>query len=131
MAPPGRSSRSGRAWRSTGALDEEGNDRVGHFGGADGRAFQVEFAGFDLCDVEDVVADRQQRFPGPDHDVCVPARARRQVRTREQLGPHSTPFVGARISWLTVATKVDFAALAASAGRFASQRSAVLALTSA
>ncbi|GJE41796.1 hypothetical protein AEGHOMDF_0962 [Methylobacterium soli] len=42
----------------------------------------------------------------------------------------SMPFIGVRISWLIVARKVDFAALAASATCLASLRSAVRSLTS-
>ena len=82
---------------------------------------ELELAGLDLREVEDVVDDREQRPAG---DLRRPARAaagrrRASVRSSRSLSP-MTPFIGVRISWLIVARNSDFsreASIARVAGR--------------
>ena len=85
---------------------------------------ELELAGLDLREVEDVVDDVEQRLAG------VGARS---ARTRAAAGARSvpssssvmpiTPFIGVRISWLMLARNSDFEREASTASASARWRS--------
>ncbi len=62
-----------------GALREERDHRVRYLGGTDRHPFEVELAGLNLGEVENIVDDCQQRFAGPRNDIRIAALAWRQV----------------------------------------------------
>ena len=67
-------------------------------------ALELELAGLDLREVEDVVDDRQQRLARAADRLGVLALLRRRARvsSRSSVMP-ITPFIGVRISWLMLA----------------------------
>ncbi len=50
--------------------------------------FQIELAGLDFRQIENVVDDREQARPGPCDDFGVASMTRRKVSRRQHLGHH-------------------------------------------
>ena len=95
-----------------------------------GTSLELDPAGLDLREVEDVLDDPQQRVAPSSRrvDHVVPGRASSRVWRSTSIMP-ITPFIGVRISWLMVATKADLARLASSAPSRACSSSAVRSAT--
>ncbi len=84
---------------------------------------ELELAGLDLREVEDVVDDVQQRLAGVRRRQRVLALARRQVRLSSSSVIPITPLSGVRISWLMLARNSDFEREASTASASARRRS--------
>ena len=90
--------------------------RLDAFAQVERLALEVELAGLDLREVEDVVDDRQQRVAARADglgEVALLARSSRVSSSRPVMP--MTPFIGVRISWLMVARNALLACVAASA----------------
>ena len=89
----------------------------------------VELAGLDLREVEDVVDDRQQRRAGV-VDLARRSRAASAMSgvLRARCDRPMMAFIGVRISWLMFARNIDFISVASSAFRLAPTSSAACVL---
>ena len=82
--------------------------------------FDLDFAGFDLGKIEDVIDDVEQRVGGFGREIGVALRASVMSVARSRSIMPTTPLSGVRISWLMRARNSLLAALAASAASLAS-----------
>jgi len=76
---------------------------------------KIEAAGLDLGEIENLLDQRQQRFPRGLHRVEICRLLGSERRVAEKIGHAEMPFSGVRISCDTMVRKRDFARLAASA----------------
>ncbi len=85
---------------------------------------EIELAGLDLREVENVVDDREQRAGAVANRLGVVALGwrRSRVSSNSSVMP-ITPFIGVRISWLMLARNSPFARFAAAEDSRASMRS--------
>ena len=100
-----------------------GRVAVGDVARVERQPAEVELAGLDLREVEDVVDHVQQRLgrAADRLDVLRAARRRGRCPSSSSVMP-STPFIGVRISWLMLATNSLLARLACSAASLATQQ---------
>ena len=70
------------------ALREQAGHGLGHSSTSTGTLFELQLAGLDLREVEDVVDDRQQALARLGDHLGEAALARRHVACRQQLGHH-------------------------------------------
>ena len=103
------------------AMRREQFDQVfHHYARIEFDRFDLELAGFDLGEIQNVVDDGQQGVGGLAHGLGVSrCSAVSSVCRAEPVMP-MTPFMGVRISWLMLARNSLLAWLAASAASFAS-----------
>jgi hypothetical protein len=73
---------------------------------------ELEFAGFDLREVEDVVDDAEQVAAGEFDLVELVFLLRAEAAAAQQVAMPRMPFIGVRISWLMLARKLLLAWLA-------------------